>query len=319
MWEEDDFVLPRGVRRMGQAQPQSDRTYIMYHGTTRAIADVIMREGFNQSKVGMLGRGVYLSRDLNKASRYPIGLPEAQRAVLRVEVDVGKVIAINYRDHPRQKNWHNARYGEVFDTAWCPPDCGMAKRGLESICVCDTDSITVVKCIAPITGRMFHQQPQYSWEEEDFVLPHGVRRMGQTKPQRNRTYIMYHGTTRDIADVIMRDGFRQSSDGMLGRGVYLSRDLNKASRYPVGLPEAQRVVLRVEVNVGRVIAINYQGHPRQKTWHDARYGEVFDTAWCPPNCGMMESGLEEDCVWDPDSITVLQCIDPRRGAPQAYC
>ncbi|KAJ3601166.1 hypothetical protein NHX12_032139 [Muraenolepis orangiensis] len=165
---------------------------------------------------------------------------------------------------------------------------------------------------------MFQQHQQLYWEDDDFVLPRGVTRMGQAQPKSDRTYIMYYGTTRAIADVIMREGFRQSKVGMLGRGVYLSRDLNKASRYPVGLPEAQRVVLRVEVNVGRVIAINYQGHPRQKTWHDARYGEVFDTAWCPPNCGMTKSGLEEDCVWDPNSITVVQRIDPRPGAPQAY-
>ncbi|KAJ3601002.1 hypothetical protein NHX12_031975 [Muraenolepis orangiensis] len=143
--------------------------------------------------------------------------------------------------------------------------------------------------------------------------------MCQEKPQLDRTYIMYHGTTRDIADVIMREGFRQSKDGMLGRGVYLSRDLNKASRYPIDLPEAQRVVLMVEVNVGKVIAINYQGHPLQKNWHDGRYGKVFDTAWCPPNCGMTESGMEEHCVWDPDSITVIDCIFPRQSLPQFGC
>ncbi|KAJ3600320.1 hypothetical protein NHX12_031305 [Muraenolepis orangiensis] len=165
---------------------------------------------------------------------------------------------------------------------------------------------------------MFQQQPLYSWEEEDFVLPDGVKRMGKEQPQRNQMYNMYHGTSRDIADVIMREGFRQSKVGMLGRGVYLSRDLNKASRYPIDLAEAQRVVLRVRVNVGKVIAINCQGHPRQKTWHDASCGEVYDTAWCPPNCGMTQSGLEEDCVWDPNSITVLKRIDPRPGAPQAH-
>ncbi|KAJ3600322.1 hypothetical protein NHX12_031307 [Muraenolepis orangiensis] len=315
-WEEDDFVLPHGVKRMGQEQPQLNQTY-MYHGTSRAIADVIMREGFRQSKGGMLGRGVYLSRDLNKASRYPSGLPYAQRAVLRVEVNVGRVIAINYRGHPRQKTWHDARYGEVFDTAWCPPNCSMTKSGLEVDCVWDPNSIAVVQRIDPRRGRiptnkMFQQQPQYSWEEDDFVLPRGVRRMCQC----DQIYIMYYGTTWPIADVIMRKGFRQSKGGMLGRGVYLSRDLNKASRYHIGLPDAQRVVLVVEVNVGKVIVINYKGHPRQKTWHDARYGEVFDTAWCPPDCGMTKSGLEEDCVWDPDSITVVECIAPRPCAPQ---
>ncbi|CAL8238498.1 unnamed protein product, partial [Lota lota] len=136
--------------------------------------------------------------------------------------------------------------------------------------------------------------------------------MGQKKPNCNKTYIMYHGTTRTNAEAIKKTGFRQSEDGMLGRGVYLSRDLNKASRYPLDprLPDSERVVFRVKVNVGNVIAIDRQYHPRQKNWHDGRYGEVFDTAWCPPDCGMTASGLEEDCVWDPNRITIVRCIAP---------
>ncbi len=79
---------------------------------------------------------------------------------------------------------------------------------------------------------------------------------------------------------------------MLGRGVYLSRDLEKARRYPLKLKAYQRVILKVKVNVGKVKKIDCQGHPLQKTWHDQGY----DTAWCPPKCGMVPSGLEEDCV-----------------------
>ena len=138
---------------------------------------------------------------------------------------------------------------------------------------------------------------QISWEEDDFELPYGVKRMGCSMPNSGKTYLMYHGTSRANALAIMRYGFRQSQDGMLGPGVYLSRDLNKASRYPLDLPDSERVVLRVKVNVGNVIAINHQNHPRQYTWHNAGY----DTAWCPPNCGMAKSGLEEDCVWDPNA------------------
>ena len=121
---------------------------------------------------------------------------------------------------------------------------------------------------------------------------------------------MYHGTTRTNATAILREGFRQSAGGMLGRGVYLSRDLKKASRYPFNTPDSERVVFRVKVNVGNVIKINYQGHPRQNNWHKRRYGEVFDTAWCPPDCGMTKSGLEEDCVWDPSRIKIDKCITP---------
>uniref|UniRef100_A0AAY5EB83 PARP catalytic domain-containing protein n=1 Tax=Electrophorus electricus TaxID=8005 RepID=A0AAY5EB83_ELEEL len=41
--------------------------------------------------------------------------------------------------------------------------------------------------------------------------------------------------------------------------------------------------------------INYQGHPLPKFWHINGY----DTAWVPPNCRMVPSGLVENCVYDP--------------------
>ena len=118
---------------------------------------------------------------------------------------------------------------------------------------------------------------------------------------------MYHGTTRANARSIKTSGFRQSSGGMLGPGVYISRDLQKASRYPIDHPEHDRAVIKVKVNVGKVIAINRQDHRFRKTWHKNGY----DTAWVPPNCGMVKSGLEEDCVWDPSRITILKVIKPK--------
>ncbi|CAN9505046.1 unnamed protein product [Ophioblennius macclurei] len=147
---------------------------------------------------------------------------------------------------------------------------------------------------------------QYQWAEEDFDPP-GTTRIKRSGPENGRTYVMYHGTTSRNACLIQQYGFQQSSDGMLGRGVYLSRDLDKASRYPIDHPEYDRVVIKVKVNVGNVIAINYQNHPSQKTWHDQGY----DTAWVPPNCGMVRSGLEENCVWDPDRIQIIRTIKPK--------
>uniref|UniRef100_A0A8C1J7M6 Grass carp reovirus (GCRV)-induced gene 2g n=1 Tax=Cyprinus carpio TaxID=7962 RepID=A0A8C1J7M6_CYPCA len=94
-----------------------------------------------------------------------------------------------------------------------------------------------------------------------------------TAPEEGKVYIMYHGTSIQAALNISTEGFQQSADGMLERGVYLSRDLKKAARYPLHLPE-------------------------------------YDTAWCPPKCGMVSSGLEEDCVWDPKRITDIDLISP---------
>uniref|UniRef100_A0A4W5QFY2 PARP catalytic domain-containing protein n=1 Tax=Hucho hucho TaxID=62062 RepID=A0A4W5QFY2_9TELE len=106
-----------------------------------------------------------------------------------------------------------------------------------------------------------------------------------------RVYKMYHGTSEETICKILTKGFYPSKCGMLGQGVYLSRDLENASRYPMHLAEHKKVK-----------RIDRQGHPLQKTWHD----EGYDSAWVPPNCGMVKDGLEETCVWDPNHITVPQ-------------
>ncbi|KAI7795757.1 hypothetical protein IRJ41_005415 [Triplophysa rosa] len=283
--------------RLGK-EPQEGRVYRMYHGTSREAAEKIKREGFHQSADGMLGRGVYLSRDLEKASRYPRHLAEHQKVVLRVMVKVGKVIRIDYQGHPHQKTWHNHGY----DTAWCPP-CDMVPSGLEEDCVWDPTRITV---IGVIRANM--------WAEDDLGAGAPPCLNSYIEPQEGKIYRMYHGTTREAAEKIKASGFKQSTKGMLGRGVYLSRDLQKASRYPLHLPEDQRVVLRVKVNVGKVKKIDSQTHPMRTTWHDHGY----DTAWCPPNCGMVSSGLEEDCVWDPRRISIIGEIRPKRGLSGAH-
>ncbi|KAI5103899.1 hypothetical protein C0J45_5525 [Silurus meridionalis] len=126
---------------------------------------------------------------------------------------------------------------------------------------------------------------------------------GQRYPGQ-RFYVMYHGTTWENALKIKRRGFDPSLDGMLGRGVYLSRDFTKASTYPRSNQNQALAVIKVNVRVGKVKRIDYQGHPLQKTWHQHGY----DTAWVPANCGMVASGLEEDCVYDPSRINVLKIL-----------
>ncbi|XP_067087345.1 grass carp reovirus (GCRV)-induced gene 2p [Osmerus mordax] len=131
----------------------------------------------------------------------------------------------------------------------------------------------------------------------------GVELTGAQTPKDGKTYTMYHGTTVQTARLIIANGFRQSPDGMLGAGVYVSRDQKKAERYPLGAHVAARVVLTLDVDVGRVKRIDKDGHPMQKSWHTQH---KYDTAWVPPNCGMkaVPSGLEEDCVFDPQRIRV---------------
>lgn len=123
------------------------------------------------------------------------------------------------------------------------------------------------------------------------------------EPKDRGVYVMFHGTGVASARAIITTGFRQSPKGMLGPGVYVSRDKKKAQRYPLSSNPADRVVLELHVRVGRVKRIDKDGHPMQYTWNQQGY----DTAWVPPNCGMkaVPSGLSEDCVYDPKRVKVV--------------
>ncbi|XP_070704216.1 uncharacterized protein [Pempheris klunzingeri] len=306
-WDEDRFDESDGEDQPGFSDLVSDTRYVMYHGTTRKNAKAIQDKGFRRNVFGVLGHGIYLSRDLDKASRYPLGHSKNVKVVIKVVVDVGKVICIDHRGHTRRKTWHDSRYGEVYDTAWVPPECGVVADDLEMACVLDPDRIEFIEIIPP--GDIDSNMP-YEWSMADCDLPSGIFLRGNSAPLSGKTYVMYHGTTREAAQSIRKTGFRPSEDGMLGRGVYLSKDLNKAKRYPIKHPESDKVVIKVKVNVGRVIVIKYNGHPRQKNWHDPEFGDVYDTAWVPPNCNMVPSGLEENCVWDPDRIQIIKIFKP---------
>ncbi|XP_073321805.1 uncharacterized protein [Pagrus major] len=131
----------------------------------------------------------------------------------------------------------------------------------------------------------------------------GVELAPSQKPQKRGVYNMFHGTSVASARLIIANGFKQSSGGMLGQGVYVSRDKNKASAYPANTSNSDRVIFELRVRPGRVKRIDKDNHPLQLTWHSKGY----DTAWVPPKCGMrsVPSGREEDCVFDPKRVEVV--------------
>ena len=129
-----------------------------------------------------------------------------------------------------------------------------------------------------------------------------ARQAREEKAERRKSVrVGYHGTTRQVAEHIIRDGFRRSTGGMLGPGVYWSDDIKKTLRYPLNSYPADRVTLQLHVRPGKTKKVNLQNHPMQQTWHDHGY----DTAWVPPNNTMVSSGLSEDCTWDPTRIEVV--------------
>lgn len=91
----------------------------MYHGTTpAAAASILHTRMFEVSDKGLLGIGVYVSRDPRKALRYG-------PCVLECAVFQGKTISIRERHHPLQKCWHRVK---GYDSAYIPPDSYVLTR-----------------------------------------------------------------------------------------------------------------------------------------------------------------------------------------------
>ncbi|XP_023199822.1 uncharacterized protein LOC102237790 [Xiphophorus maculatus] len=365
-WEVvDDGACFPGVMLAPAQKPQNKGIYKMFHGTSVASARAIVAGGFQPSSGGMLGKGVYMSRDVKKASNYPYLSTSSNRVILELRVRVGRVKRIDKDNHPLQHTWSSNGY----NTAWVPPNCGMKSvpSGLEEDCVFDPKRVTVVgvakapttaiekelqqllakaskqpkgkgghrkdvcslckrktqqgahhikqKCwtcgqdICILTSKHFCQRKRrmslqfFGWEVTYDDDSPRLELGASQEPKDRGVYTMYHGTTVANARLIIANGFRQSTKGMLGNGVYVSRDRKKAERYPLNISAPDRVVLKLHVRVGRVKRIDKDNHPMQYTWSSNGY----DTAWVPPNCGMkaVPSGLEEDCVFDPSKITVV--------------
>lgn len=55
-------------------------------------------------------------------------------------------------------------------------------------------------------------------------------------PKRLKFNLLYHGTTADAAKSIRQGGYRESTDGALGPGVYTSRSKKTAENYAAGAP-----------------------------------------------------------------------------------
>ena len=118
-----------------------------------------------------------------------------------------------------------------------------------------------------------------------------------------KEWTMYNGTNLASAIQIKQadvHGLKPSSSGMLGAGVYCSRELQKAQAYAPRQKPGPGVVFLLRVRPGKVKAIRSIPDPLQKTWHQAGY----DTAWVPPGC-VNASGLQEDCVWDPQRVQIV--------------
>lgn len=109
---------------------------------------------------------------------------------------------------------------------------------------------------------------------------------------------MYHSTSVENAKSILENGFTSSktNDNMLGQGIYVSADIEKALDYGP-------VTFKLLVYPGWVRAVTRQGDEWQKTWQ-----RKYSSAWVPPNCGMVYSGRQENCVKSKRQIKILGVV-----------
>ena len=70
-------------------------------------------------------------------------------------------------------------------------------------------------CSAP--SREFSAKPVYSEKDKKGFC--------------RSIYVMFHATKNECAKKILEEGFRPSTHGMLGPGLYLSRDIEKTRSY----------------------------------------------------------------------------------------
>ena len=111
-----------------------------------------------------------------------------------------------------------------------------------------------------------------------------------------RTFVMYRGTTWRNWQRIKQHGFLLSNSASgLGEGVYLTRSERKAEFYR---KSKWGVIIKVRVELGKMVTISRQGHHLQKSWQMAGY----DSAFAPAGA---IGRREENCVLDPSRITTL--------------
>ena len=102
---------------------------------------------------------------------------------------------------------------------------------------------------------------------------------------------MYHATKRQYLASIVKNGFKLSTGGLLGPGIYLSRDINKTRAYG-------DVCLKVLVYTGKTVKVHSADN--QGSWRQS-----FDSAFLPPNNNVVASGFEETCVKSSKQVKIL--------------
>lgn len=84
-------------------------------------------------------------------------------------------------------------------------------------------------------------------KDSEHSFHHGELNPDQTA-NNGGSYTIYHGTSVATVWLIIANGFQQSEDGLLGKGVYVTRDIIKACLYPKSSKSSDCVVWKLSVS-----------------------------------------------------------------------
>ena len=107
----------------------------------------------------------------------------------------------------------------------------------------------------------------------------------------HRFYVMYHATKKENVSSILADGFRESTGGMLGPGLYVSRDIDKTRAYGDVCFK-----LLVYIGITKLMAeVDTSGD-----WRSHHH-----SAYLPPNNNVVASKREETCLKSAKQARIL--------------
>ena len=111
---------------------------------------------------------------------------------------------------------------------------------------------------------------------------------------RQKELILYHGTSRDTAELIRRDGFKASPHGCLGPGVYVAHH-DKAFRFAANCPRHggdAGVVVKVRITFSNAKYVRGDDQNWQSQGYDACRAEYTSAStrmeWCLKRPGQVE-------------------------------
>ncbi|CAK9013643.1 unnamed protein product [Durusdinium trenchii] len=95
---------------------------MVYHGTSKDAAQAILKKGFNPSKDGLLGKGVYVTTDRSKAQAFA----GDDGRILRAAANLGHVQTVDARA-ARKYGFSETAWHKTHDSAYVPQGEGVAR------------------------------------------------------------------------------------------------------------------------------------------------------------------------------------------------